>query len=558
MNAPQRPAVAETEQVSPTAQTAVPAQRLNADQIYRVLAAESLLKQGDAVQAAEIYVDLARHYQDAAMAQRAFELVLLARHKPLLLEATRLNASLNSGEEAHKLSVYTALLADDVPSAMTAWLQLYDQLVEQEMEEKYIYLSIADLARENVSMPTLLAFSEQVAIKKPSAYAEFLVIMLAAGANAEDQAYARLQTAVKQYPDVSELAQLMLALVRQQEDEAGLAWLTDYVERNPGEREIAEQLARLYVAFDQIDAAQALYQQLLQEQHSDRLALALAIVELELKNGEAAETRLLSVKNTAIFGDMIAYYLGQAYFLQGKVDLAMAQWQSIDGDEYRLEAAVWQTQVLFDEKRTAEALAVLSAFEVRNEQDALKITQLKAHVYAYEEQYAQAIEVLSEAIAAYPEVAELWYQRANMKYLSDDGEGFEQDIRQAYLLSPEEADILNSLGYYLADNGKSLVEARSLLEKANDLLPNKHYIIDSLGWLAYQEGDYTQALSLLEQAYTLRADPEILRHRLIVLLALQRDLDAKALAAQEAAQFDDAELQQFLQQMSLMPWPLLC
>ncbi len=75
-----------------------------------------------------------------------------------------------------------------------------------------------------------------------------------------------------------------------------------------------------------------------------------------------------------------------------------------------------------------------------------------------------------------------------------------------------------------------------------------------MGWLAYQEGQFEQALALLDKAYAIKADAEILRHRLAVLLAMKQEAKAKALAKQEAKQFsDDAVLMKFLKQMSLMP-----
>lgn len=527
--------------------------RLNADQIYRVLAAESLYKQGDVYSAAKLYLDLAQYYQDAELAQRAFELSIISRQKDVLVEATRLNALLNSSTDAQKLDVYVALLIEDISSATAAWLLLYDQLIEQGIEEKYIYFSIADLARESVDFGVLRAFSEQVAVAKPSPYAEFILIMLMAEAGEVDAAGVRLQSAVKAYPDQLELAQLMIALTRQESSAQNLDWLADYVARHPQHRGVAEQLAKLYVSLGNVEAARIVYERLLKQKYSDRLALSLAIIALEQEDSVVAEQYLLGIQAPDAFTDLIAYYLGQAYVLQERHEAALEKWRSINGDDYRLDALVWQVQTLVNLKRITEAHALLAQFDVRDDQEYIKVAKTKAHLYAYEENYAQAIVVLDEAIELYAQNADFWHQRANMKYLIDDEQGFEADVRQAYTLSPDEADILNSLGYYLADKGKSLAEARELLEKANDLLPNKHYIIDSLGWLAYQEGDYAQALALLEQAYDIKADPEILRHRLLALLALKREGDAKVLVQQEAGQFDNADLDDFLKQMLLTP-----
>jgi Flp pilus assembly protein TadD len=161
-----------------------------------------------------------------------------------------------------------------------------------------------------------------------------------------------------------------------------------------------------------------------------------------------------------------------------------------------------------------------------------------------------ALQLLTDAIGQRPAEVNFWKERANIKFDQGDVLGFEQDIRHAMTLNADDPDVLNALGYYLADSRKNLVEARTLLVKANALLPNKHYITDSLGWLAFREGDLSQAEQLLAKAYQLQSDAEVLRHWLSVLLAQGQTEGAKQLAQKEGARFpDDADLQKMLQEL---------
>ncbi|MBP7353317.1 MAG: tetratricopeptide repeat protein, partial [Comamonas sp.] len=55
-------------------------------------------------------------------------------------------------------------------------------------------------------------------------------------------------------------------------------------------------------------------------------------------------------------------------------------------------------------------------------------------------------------------------------------------------------------------------EAKTLIQKALDLAPNDPFILDSLGWVEFQQGRKTEALAILEKAYGLRNDVDIAAH----------------------------------------------
>ena len=72
----------------------------------------------------------------------------------------------------------------------------------------------------------------------------------------------------------------------------------------------------------------------------------------------------------------------------------------------------------------------------------------------------------------------------------------ERDLQKALTLSPNEADVLNYLGYSWADRGERLPEALAMLQKANRANPASGAIVDSLGWAYFRMGDFTRALAL--------------------------------------------------------------
>jgi tetratricopeptide (TPR) repeat protein len=104
----------------------------------------------------------------------------------------------------------------------------------------------------------------------------------------------------------------------------------------------------------------------------------------------------------------------------------------------------------------------------------------------------------------------------------------EAKFRRALELSPEEAMVLNYLGYSMIEKRLNLPEALAMVQKAVGLKPNDGYIIDSLGWAYYQLGDYEQALVNCERAVEiLPADPIIGEHLGDVYWRVGRRLEAR-------------------------------
>lgn len=530
--------------------------KLTADQVYRVLAAESLYLRGETASAAQVYIDLAQRYGDAGLAQRAYDLSASSGNGQLLGQASQLNTELNPNRiESWQVQVVLALRANDVEKAWQAWRSFYQQGLAKGSSEKSLYMATATLVQDDLAIDTLIAFSARIAQEQPSAYAEFLQVMFLASASRLSDAYERLMQALQHYTDQPELAQMLASLSTRLADGRGVDWLVGYVQRHPEDVVVGEQLGRLYVTLQQLPLAKAQFSRLLEQNpRLTSVAMSLALIELELGNAEVAEALLLPLVDDRRLSDMARYYLGQAYYFQQQNDAAVAQWKQVVQGNYRLDALVWRVQLLSKQKRYAEAEALLNAFESANDEEYVRWVQAQVKLLVMQKKAKTALPVLEKAIFSYPQVVALWQERANIHYDLGDGAGFERDIREAMILAPDNADVLNALGFYLADQGRSLVEARQLLEKADRLSPNKHYILDSLGWLAYQEGQFEQSLVLLDKAYAIKADAEILRHRLAVLLAMKQEAKAKALAKQEAKQFsDDAVLMKFLKQMSLMP-----
>jgi tetratricopeptide (TPR) repeat protein len=89
----------------------------------------------------------------------------------------------------------------------------------------------------------------------------------------------------------------------------------------------------------------------------------------------------------------------------------------------------------------------------------------------------------------------------------------EQYFRQALELDPNNAAVLNYLGYMLADKGNRLPEALKMIRKAVELEPLNGAYLDSLGWAYFKLGQYELAEENLRQAVQRdQTDPTVHDH----------------------------------------------
>jgi tetratricopeptide (TPR) repeat protein len=89
---------------------------------------------------------------------------------------------------------------------------------------------------------------------------------------------------------------------------------------------------------------------------------------------------------------------------------------------------------------------------------------------------------------------------------------FEQDLKKILELDPNNATVLNALGYTLTDRTDRHEEALALIQRAMAISPNDPFYIDSLGWVYYRLGELDRASKYLKQAVAIQPDPEFLAH----------------------------------------------
>ena len=110
----------------------------------------------------------------------------------------------------------------------------------------------------------------------------------------------------------------------------------------------------------------------------------------------------------------------------------------------------------------------------------------------------------------------------------DNWPAAEADFRAALALNPDQPQVLNYLGYSMVERNINMEEALQMIETAVAAEPQNGAIVDSLGWVLFQRGDYKAAVGHLEDAAALEpVDPVVNDHLGDAFWAVGRFIEAR-------------------------------
>lgn len=170
-------------------------------------------------------------------------------------------------------------------------------------------------------------------------------------------------------------------------------------------------------------------------------------------------------------------------------------------------------------KRIGEALKI-SYNMTQNNTLNLKIYELLINVSAALGYYQDTLNYFSK-IMSFPSVqgdsillSRLYTDRSGVYYQMNRQKEMIDDLQKAVSLNDKNVEALNSLGYELIDKEIDVAKGLELVQKANQLAPQKAYITDSVAWGYYKSGQYEKAVRFAETAVRQAHDSAVINMHL--------------------------------------------
>ena len=177
-------------------------------------------------------------------------------------------------------------------------------------------------------------------------------------------------------------------------------------------------------------------------------------------------------------------------------------------------------------KQPDQAIAVLTK-SFASRPDSRVLINL-AHVLVTNGKVAHGEKLLADWVASHPNDTNARREYASLLLEGGYPAAAKGQYEIVIKMAPKDAVALNNLGWLIQNDDPQ--RALSLVTQAVQINSNSAEIVDTFGWLKFQQHDVKGALPALQQAHSLRAsDPEISYHLVLALDAAGRRNDAKVL-----------------------------
>jgi tetratricopeptide (TPR) repeat protein len=243
------------------------------------------------------------------------------------------------------------------------------------------------------------------------------------------------------------------------------------------------------------------------------VTMAVALLAMQANDYDAAEKQLKRALEIQYKDpDAVRLYLGQVNEERKRFDEALKWYGAVGPGEQYINAQARYAGVLAKQGRLADARQHLQQVSPQNNQQRVQLTQAEANLLREAMAYKEAFDLLGRALDRAPDNPDLLYDHAMAAEKVSRYDVLEGNLRKLIKMRPDHAHAYNALGYTFADRNERLGEARELIETALKLAPEDPFIMDSMGWVLYRQGQTKEGLGYLQRAYALRPDPEIAAH----------------------------------------------
>jgi tetratricopeptide (TPR) repeat protein len=526
-------------------------QRVDLDS-HMVLAAIARERQ-DGREAAEHYFAAALISDNRTLAELASEISRQFNLNELGLQAAELWQTLSPNEvRVHQFLGIFRLRAGDFDGAVAEFEQL---LAATENHASALAFLVELLANEADTQTTTAVMAQLIVAYPGTPEGHYGLARLGLQSGDYPLALEHAERAVELQPEWVE-AQLLYAriLLISGRPLEGLALAESIAEEQP-ELEVRLQYAELLLSAGQHEPARELLDDILvQNPGLPEAVRALAFLTLTLNDLDASRGHFTELRSQPRYRDEAFFYLGriaesedqalQAMRLYSRVisgtNAVEAQLRAANllsttlGDQsgalqhlrefgianpnYSTDMLIAETEMLLQLRRDEDAMQLLTNAVTESPNDqTLRDAHVQLHVAIAQgaisrEELDSAQDTLKDGLRRYRGDTSLRYAQALLYQAQGRNRRSANALESLVRDQPDDAGFLNALGYLLTDQMNQHEQALEYLAEALALEPANPAIIDSMGWVLFNLGDYEAALSLLQRAYELFPDAEVAAH----------------------------------------------
>lgn len=317
-----------------------------------------------------------------------------------------------------------------------------------------------------------------------------------------NEAIGSLKSCVAQLPEAMGCIYYLATVLKQVgRDTEAIRYFALMGELNPDNEKILENLGEVYLHQKDLRKALDVYIQLRQLSPGDfSAAIRVALIYFELKETDKAIAEFETLSRAFPGSDRMHYFLGLLYLEKKDLEKSFGHLSAVAPESvFYFDALTRSALILKEQGKLPEAIAFVER-KGPHAKPTPELYDLRASFQVLMLNYRRALDILKDGMAKFPESDKLLFQHAVLLDRMDRWDLSRKDLQRLLERNPENATVLNYLGYSLVEKGEDLEQAREYLEKAHKLRPEDAFIADSLGWWFFKNGDINRALQLIGAA----------------------------------------------------------
>ena len=446
------------------------------------------------------------------------ELVVLHLHKQKYEKALEMVENILAAEPESPdfLIMKASILQTLDPDAEI--IPIYKRVLSIDPERQQIYKILGKLYMDQGKFEPARDVFERMVEHFPDDYVgHFYLGKIHAGQGNFEQAEAAFKKTVSLAPSLNQPRWELVKLYKSRNmGDKAISIYEEILDQDPKNVAAAIELALAYYTRFRTEAADEILSELGQRSIDDASVIRTVIQRLVLKERyDEALTVLQGMLSSAPNNPGLHYAAGIVHYNLDDAAKAMQAFDAVPKkSQFYLNAAIHRGIIAYQQQDLDQAIGVLkNALETVDKEGKSEIIPYLSSFYKEKGEMDAAETLIQKGIEMDPENTELHFELGVLYDKKGQTDAAIEQMQKVIDLDPKHADALNYLGYTYADQGVHLEKAESLIRKALEQKPENGYIIDSLGWVYYQRGEYEKALEYIEKAGELIPDdPIVLEH----------------------------------------------
>jgi tetratricopeptide (TPR) repeat protein len=497
---------------APQAKSDLNREPIDEEVMYRVFAAEYLGSEGDLKNAVGEYLEAALKSEDPEIARRATQVAYAAKAwQQAAMASDRWALLAPTSVAAHESAAVAMLLIGDYMGAEFQILEILNLMGDS----TEAWLLVSSLLSQAGSPEQADAMLEQILETRgtvDSAEVLFARSHLAVRSKDLRRAFELARQAVELNPERIEFLTwagrlaLNLKLV-----ETGLEYIRRSWQLDPENHDLALAYADLLARNGHESEARTVMKEM---QQAPDVMLSRILFELAAKDRAAAE-RLYAKFEEMDFPDQQEkiFYQAQSAEALGLKQQAIELYSEVESGDRAMASVIRIAELRALDGDIPAARRELARLREQTSPAIVEESWLaEARILREAGLKNESFQVLAEAMNDMPKSIPILYTHALLAAELGRVDIAEKDLRVVIAKQPENAAALNALGYTLADQTERYEEAQALIQQAYILQPEEASIIDSMGWVAFRLGRLQEAVEFLKKAWLMTKNPEIAAH----------------------------------------------